>query len=148
MVASERSSKTMSTTLRAVSVKEKAHADHASQMVARLLILSTPRPCAFAPSVTTPLYSTTVSQALRQSLRGSLSERRSADLTKIHLPIEQAIYACMPENGGGFFEGVCGQGNQPFAFRDPPPPPLDSPTALLQPCSKSNMGVYTERSTS
>jgi hypothetical protein len=58
MVASERSSKTMSRTLRAVSVKEKAHADHASQMVARLLIRPTPRPCAFAASVTTPLYRT------------------------------------------------------------------------------------------
>ena len=36
-----------------------------------LLIPLTPRCCSFAPSVTTPLYSTTVSKALRTALRGS-----------------------------------------------------------------------------
>jgi hypothetical protein len=36
-----------------------------------VLILSFPRPCSIAPSVTTPLYSTTVSQPLRQTLRGT-----------------------------------------------------------------------------
>ena len=35
----------------------------------------TPRPCSLAPSVTTPLYSTTVSQALRQTLRGEVPRR-------------------------------------------------------------------------
>src|SRR5918993_181020 len=39
---------------------------------ARVLILPTPRPCSFVPSVTTPLYSTTVSQPLRQTLRGEV----------------------------------------------------------------------------
>src|SRR5919112_3605537 len=33
------------------------------------LISPTPRPSSLVPSVTTPLYSTTVSQALRQTLR-------------------------------------------------------------------------------
>src|SRR5215218_2943009 len=37
---------------------------------ARVLIPPSPRPCSFVRSVTTPLYSTTVSQALRQPLRG------------------------------------------------------------------------------
>jgi hypothetical protein len=32
------------------------------------------------------------------------------------------MYACTPEIERGFFEVVCGQGNQPPAFRDPPPP--------------------------
>src|SRR5215207_2042324 len=93
MVASERSSKTMSTTLRAVSVKEKAHADHASQMVARLLIGPTPRPCAFVPSVTTPLYSTTVSKALRQTLRSSFPEPRRANAR--YSPTEMISDVCL-----------------------------------------------------
>src|SRR5215207_7456182 len=46
-----------------------AHSDQASQAEARVPILPIPRPCSFAPSVTTPLYSTTVFQALRQPLR-------------------------------------------------------------------------------
>src|SRR5918998_3037892 len=44
MGVSERISETIRRTVRADSVREKAHADHASQMVARLLIGSTPRP--------------------------------------------------------------------------------------------------------
>ena len=52
------------------------------------------------------------------------------------------MYACIPENGGGFFKGVCTPSNATANSCDPPLPPLDSPTALLQPCSKSNMGVY------
>jgi hypothetical protein len=35
------------------------------------------------------------------------------------------MYACIPEIGGGFFEGVCRRENRPLAFRDPPLP-LDS----------------------
>src|SRR5215208_3693489 len=66
MVASERRSKTTSRPLRAVSVKEKAHADHASQMVTRLLIPPASRlRYSLAPSVTTPLYRTSISKALR-----------------------------------------------------------------------------------
>ena len=52
-----------------MSVKESAHSDQAIRVVRRL-VPPTPLPCCFlAPSVTTPLYSTTVSQALRQPLR-------------------------------------------------------------------------------
>src|SRR5215211_2965730 len=50
--------------------------DHASKEAARVLIPPLIRSWPFVPSVTTPLYSTTLSQALRQTLRGSLSERR------------------------------------------------------------------------
>jgi hypothetical protein len=32
------------------------------------------------------------------------------------------MYACIPEIGGGFFEGWADKGNQPPTFRDPPPP--------------------------
>jgi len=32
------------------------------------------------------------------------------------------MYACIPENGGGFFEGVCAPSNATANFRDPPPP--------------------------
>jgi hypothetical protein len=56
---------------KAANGKEIAHIDHAIQVAARRLIPSTPRPCSLAPSVTTPLYSTTVFQSLRQPLRGS-----------------------------------------------------------------------------
>jgi hypothetical protein len=53
------------------------------------------------------------------------------------------MYACNPEIDGGFFEGVCTPSNATADLRDPPPLPLDSPTALCQRCSKSNMGIYT-----
>src|ERR687894_273257 len=69
--------------LRAVSAKEVAHMDQANLAAVRLLIPPTTRSCCLAPSVTTSLYSTTVSQALRQTLRASFSERRSAELLKI-----------------------------------------------------------------
>src|SRR5215203_3085208 len=61
------------------------HSDQASLVAALVLNPTPPRPCSLAPSVTTPLYSTTVSKALRQSLRASFSERRGAELVKIHL---------------------------------------------------------------
>jgi hypothetical protein len=52
----------------------------------RRLILPIPLPCFFACSVTAPLYSTTICQALRRPLRGSLCEQNGADLPKIHIP--------------------------------------------------------------
>jgi hypothetical protein len=51
------------------------------------------------------------------------------------------MYACIPEIGRGFLEGVCTPSNTTAYLREPPPPPLDSPTALFQRCSKSNTGV-------
>jgi hypothetical protein len=49
---------------------ERAHVDQASQEVARRLAPPTPLPCcSLAPSVTTTLYGTTVSRALRRPLR-------------------------------------------------------------------------------
>src|SRR3712207_610876 len=56
--------------LATASATHSAHSDHASQEAARVLIPPTPRPCSLAPSVTTPLYSTTVSYSLRNALRG------------------------------------------------------------------------------
>jgi hypothetical protein len=91
--------------LAAVSIKESAHTAHASQEAKRWLAPRTPRPCSIALSVTTPRYSTIVSQTLRRTLRASFSERRSAELTKIHLPIAQAMYARIRRIGRGFFSG-------------------------------------------
>src|SRR5688500_3824465 len=50
-----------------------AHSDQANQPAVRWLIRLTPRPCLLVPSVTTLPYSTTVSQALRQTLRSRRS---------------------------------------------------------------------------
>ena len=51
-----------------------AHSDQANQPAVRWLIRLTPRPCcSLVPSVTTLPYSTTVSQALRQTLRSRRS---------------------------------------------------------------------------
>src|SRR5215216_545470 len=60
---------------KAANGKEIAHIDHAIQVAVRVLITPTPRSCSLAPSVTTPLYSTTICQALRQTLRSSFSVR-------------------------------------------------------------------------
>src|SRR5215203_101225 len=49
---------------------ESNHPDQASQDAARRLIPPLLRPCSFALSVTTAVYSSTVSRALRQALRG------------------------------------------------------------------------------
>src|SRR5215212_11440149 len=57
-------------------VAHSAQSDQASHAVARWLIPPSPRPCSFVPSVTPPLYSTTVSKALRQTLRGEVLDRR------------------------------------------------------------------------
>ena len=124
MGVSERSNKTIRRTVRAVSAKESAHAVHASHAAVRPLILSTPRPSSLAPSITTSLYPKIACHELRKPLRGSVSEPSSAGLSKIQLPIEQAIYACIHETGRGVFEVVCGYGNQPLAFRNPPHPSL------------------------
>src|SRR5215218_3908435 len=50
---------------------ERAASDHASQEVPRELILPKPCSCSLVPDVTTPLYSSTVSYALRNALRGT-----------------------------------------------------------------------------
>src|SRR5215211_6230607 len=55
-----------------VRVKESPQSDHASQEAVRVLIPPTPRSRSFVSSVTTPLYSTTVCQALRQPLRSQV----------------------------------------------------------------------------
>src|SRR5215218_90291 len=72
----------MRRTLSVVSAKESAHTDQASHAAVRRFTPPTSRPCSLAPSVTTPLYSTSVSQALRHTLRGSFSEPNSAEPSK------------------------------------------------------------------
>src|SRR5688572_21908129 len=64
--------------MQATKLSVNPQSDQASHAATRALIPSTPLLCALAPSVTTPLYSTTVSQALRQTLRG--------DIPRKHLP--------------------------------------------------------------
>jgi hypothetical protein len=59
-----------------VSVKESALNDQAIQATVRRLIPPISRPCSLAPSATTPLYRTTVSEALRRSLSGLRGEPR------------------------------------------------------------------------
>ena len=64
----------------------RAHKGQANQAALRWSIPPTLRICSLAPSVTTiPLYSTTVSGALRQTLRWLFSKPRSAELPKIYL---------------------------------------------------------------
>ncbi len=104
---------------RATIATTRVHKDQASQ-AARGLILLVPRPTFPAPSVTTLLYSTTVSRALRQPLRRSVSEWRSAEPSKIYLLSSLAMYACIPETRCGFFEGVCAPYKTTASFRDPP----------------------------
>src|SRR5215207_247121 len=129
MAASERSSKTMRRTVRAVSAKESVHADHASQEAARALIQPTPRPCVLAPLVTTPFYSTVVSQ----TLRGPLSEPERAEPPKRI----KAIYACIDDTWCGFFE----EGAQPAMQ------PLISTThPLLQAAIYDRLDLVSQRS--
>src|SRR5215210_4191951 len=69
---------------------ERAASDHASQEVPRELVLPTPCSCSLVPDVTTPLYSSPVSRALRQALRGhavaNFLERRTCEVWRIALP--------------------------------------------------------------
>src|SRR5919112_3322800 len=70
----------------AVRNREMAHTDHASQAEASRLTLPPPRPCcSLAPSVTIPLYTTTVCRASRQTSRRSFCERSSAEPQAIYL---------------------------------------------------------------
>src|SRR5215217_3948640 len=59
-----------------------AHTDQASHAAERRLIPPLPLPCSLAPSVTTPLYSTTVSRALRQTLRSRRSRTKFRESPK------------------------------------------------------------------
>src|SRR5215208_6634502 len=68
--------RTRRTRLSDVSVTEIVHSDQATQAAARRLIPPTPRCRCVASTVTTPLYRTTVSQALRQTLRRSFPTSR------------------------------------------------------------------------
>src|SRR3712207_476814 len=90
-------SKTIMRTLRAVSARESAHADHASQETLRPPILPTPRRPILAPSVTTLLYRKITRRVSHKPLRGPCSEPRRAEPQMIYLPRTQAMYACTHE---------------------------------------------------
>src|ERR687893_641380 len=62
--------RTNSATFAADMASVRQASDHASQAAARVFVPPTPRARSLVPAVTTPLYSTTVSQALRRPLRG------------------------------------------------------------------------------
>src|SRR5215203_6631214 len=62
--------------LATASATHSRHSDQAIQAADRMLILPSSQSCSLAPSGTTPLYSTNVSQGLRNALRGPLYEAR------------------------------------------------------------------------
>src|SRR5688572_4301909 len=67
----------------AVSARDSTHNPQASREAVRVLIPPTPRPCFIGPSVTASHYSTTVFQALRQTLRSrAVSELRRTPSTR------------------------------------------------------------------
>jgi hypothetical protein len=101
-----------------------------NQTVARRLLPPLSRACSVDPSVTAQLYSTSVSQALRRALRGSLFEREAPGPE--HAPFEKLSDVCLrPRNRRGFFEGVCAPSNAIAHLHDHPPPLHDSRIALF-----------------
>src|SRR5215208_5965118 len=76
---------------KAANGKEIAHIDHAIHVAVRTFILPTLRPCAFVPSVTTPLYSTTVSKALRQPLRRRRSSANFRECPECELRLSRFL---------------------------------------------------------
>src|SRR5215213_7884284 len=92
---------------------ESAHSDQASQAAVRWLVGLTPRPCCLIPSVTTALYSTTASQALRQTLRGSLSKPRRAELSKYHPVIGKRCMLASTKLMADFSRGCAHPAMQP-----------------------------------
>src|SRR5215210_1111763 len=78
--------------LSAVSATESAHSDQASQEAVRGVIPPIPLPRSLAPSITTPLYSATVCQALRQPLRGGVvCELRRTPFIGCWVPTQNAL---------------------------------------------------------
>src|SRR5918997_1437853 len=61
----------LNTAIATKDISASAHIDREIQAAVRVLIPSSPRSCSLTLPVTTPLYSTTVSQTLRQPLRGN-----------------------------------------------------------------------------
>jgi hypothetical protein len=64
--------RTKNATLAKNMATERPASVQASQEAAREFALPTPRSCWLVPSVTTPLYSTSVAHALRQTLRSGV----------------------------------------------------------------------------
>src|SRR5215217_5532875 len=90
---------------------------------ARVLIPPALRPCSLAPSVTTPLYSTTVCQTLRRTLRGSFST--SAVRSSQNSFTEGISDVCLYPRPGADFSRGCAH------------PPLRPPVSATPPYSDS-----------
>jgi hypothetical protein len=87
--------------LAAASARLIKHSDQASHAAARVLILPNPRSCSLAPSATTSLYRITVSQPLRNALRGSLYEARIERTSENSVPANFAEFSfrnCLENN--------------------------------------------------
>src|SRR5919112_3988404 len=117
--------KTRRRRLSAVNAKEVAHMDQANNSAVRRLIPPTPRSRWLAPSVTTPLYSTTVSKALRQTLRKSFAASsrmyaRDSVTTKL-----SDVCLCSRNRKRISRQGVHVSGST-VTLRDPPPLPHNS----------------------
>jgi hypothetical protein len=87
------------------SATDSAISDHAIHVAARVPIPPIPRFCSLAPSVTTPLYSTAVSQTLRQPLRGSFSEPTGAEAPKDLCTVRLSDVCLYPRNWTRIFRG-------------------------------------------
>src|SRR5215207_10745372 len=84
---------------------DSAQSDQANHAAVRWLIGMTPRPCSLVPYVTTPLYSTTASQALRQTLRGPFSEAGRARPSKTHPLMSKRCMLALLEMVADFSRG-------------------------------------------
>src|SRR5215212_2413087 len=114
-------------------VRERPASDQASQEEARELIPPPPRSCSVSPSVTTPLYRTTVSQTSRRPLR----ERRAAANFAEHpfrdcLKIPNEPHRGAPPRGRDGVESVISQ------------PRVPPNTRAQETCSDFSDSLFTE----
>src|SRR5215207_6514332 len=111
---------------------DSAQSDQANHAAVRWLIGMTPRPCSLVPYVTTPLYSTTASQALRQTLRGPFSEAGRARPSKTHPLMSKRCMLALLEMVADFLRGCAHWVALPlnFATHSPPLRLSESPVRL------------------
>src|SRR5215211_7669896 len=94
--------------LSTVNAMDSAQIVHASHVAARALIPPASRPCcSLAPSVTTPLYSTAISRALRQPLRLSFSKPERAKFSQDSPGKERSDVCLHPRKPGADFSRGC-----------------------------------------
>src|SRR5215204_947085 len=135
MGVSERSNKTRRRTLRAVSAKDSAHADHASQEAVRPLTCRPldplPLPLPSQPHSTGPASPKRYDNRYEDRSLCANENRPCIDSpTK-----RQAMYACDFETERGLFEVVCAPSSGAANLRDPPPPFHNSRVVSVRPVS-------------